>query len=118
MDARAPIAQSAEAGDLKSLQCGFESHWGYARYGRDVTEAGDYPRWVRFAVGRPRVWNGVAWLVMGVIWLLYALFSGTSGLWPLLLAAVWSVFGAAMLVVAVRDRGRRRGSYSPQQPSA
>ncbi len=25
----APIAQSAEAVDLKSIQCGFESHWGH-----------------------------------------------------------------------------------------
>lgn len=27
-----PIAQSAEAVDLKSIQCGFESHWGDQRY--------------------------------------------------------------------------------------
>ena len=27
--AGAPIAQSAEAVDLKSIQCGFESHWGH-----------------------------------------------------------------------------------------
>jgi hypothetical protein len=27
----APIAQSAEADDLKSSQCGFESHWGYEK---------------------------------------------------------------------------------------
>lgn len=27
--ALAPIAQSAEAVDLKSIQCGFESHWGH-----------------------------------------------------------------------------------------
>lgn len=26
----APIAQLAEAVDLKSIQCGFESHWGHA----------------------------------------------------------------------------------------
>ena len=25
----APIAQLAEAVDLKSIQCGFESHWGH-----------------------------------------------------------------------------------------
>ena len=27
----APIAQSAEAVDLKSIQCGFESHWGHQK---------------------------------------------------------------------------------------
>src|SRR5699024_7884822 len=27
-----PIAQSAEAVDLKSIQCGFESHWGDHRH--------------------------------------------------------------------------------------
>ena len=26
---QAPIAQLAEAADLKSAQCGFESHWGH-----------------------------------------------------------------------------------------
>lgn len=26
----APIAQLAEAVDLKSIQCGFESHWGHS----------------------------------------------------------------------------------------
>ena len=29
----APIAQSAEAADLKSAQCGFESHWGHLYIG-------------------------------------------------------------------------------------
>ena len=32
----APIAQSAEAVDLKSIQCGFESHWGHHVKSRDV----------------------------------------------------------------------------------
>ena len=30
----APIAQLAEAGDLKSPECGFESHWGHFPSGR------------------------------------------------------------------------------------
>ena len=34
--ALAPIAQSAEAVDLKSIQCGFESHWGHHVKSRDV----------------------------------------------------------------------------------
>ena len=32
----APIAQSAEAVDLKSIQCGFESHWGHHVKSLDV----------------------------------------------------------------------------------
>ena len=34
--ALAPIAQSAEAVDLKSIQCGFESHWGHHVKSRDI----------------------------------------------------------------------------------
>ena len=34
----APIAQSAEAADLKSAQCGFESHWGHKRLRREKWE--------------------------------------------------------------------------------
>ena len=34
--ALAPIAQSAEAVDLKSIQCGFESHWGHRVKSRDI----------------------------------------------------------------------------------
>ena len=32
VNGRAPIAQLAEAVDLKSIQCGFESHWGHSFY--------------------------------------------------------------------------------------
>ena len=36
----APIAQSAEAVDLKSIQCGFESHWGHNVKSRDIVPVG------------------------------------------------------------------------------
>ena len=36
---RAPIAQPAEAHDLKSCQCGFKSHWGYIEGGVLVSTA-------------------------------------------------------------------------------
>ncbi len=36
----APIAQSAEAVDLKSIQCGFESHWGHHVKSRDIVPVG------------------------------------------------------------------------------
>ena len=38
--ALAPIAQSAEAVDLKSIQCGFESHWGHHVKSRDIVPVG------------------------------------------------------------------------------
>ena len=37
-----PHSPMAEAGDLKSLQCGFESHWGYER-GRPIGVASFVP---------------------------------------------------------------------------
>ena len=42
----APIAQSAEAVDLKSIQCGFESHWGHHVKSRDIvpTVSRDFSR--------------------------------------------------------------------------
>lgn len=36
----APIAQLAEAVDLKSIQCGFESHWGHHVKSRDIVPIG------------------------------------------------------------------------------
>ena len=42
----APIAQSAEAVDLKSIQCGFESHWGHYVKPRDIVPV-DVSRFLR-----------------------------------------------------------------------
>ena len=44
----APIAQSAEAVDLKSIQCGFESHWGHHVKSRDIVPISMFRDFLRF----------------------------------------------------------------------
>ena len=70
------------------------------------------PRWFRVAFGRPRIWNGVVWLALAACWLAVAI-SGGGSAWRYLIAALWAVFGAVILTVAVRDRRRARGAYAP-----
>ncbi len=70
------------------------------------------PRWFRIAFGRPRVGNGVLWLMLAACWFGVAI-GGGGGAWGYLLAALWAVLGGVVLAVAVRDLRRGRGAYAP-----
>jgi predicted anti-sigma-YlaC factor YlaD len=76
----------------------------------------DYPRWVRFAVGRPRIWVGIAWCVVGLAWAILGISSistNSGAVWAYLgLAVLFAVIGIVLLLVAFRDRRRQHGSYA------
>lgn len=76
--------------------------------GEESTES----RWFRVAFGRPRLWNGIVWIVLGVCFLVVT----ASGRGPgsgYILAAFWALLGSVMLVIATRDRKLGRGAYAP-----
>lgn len=71
------------------------------------------PRWYRSAFGRPRLWNGIAWLVFAVIFAVVSGFGGSAQPAGLILACLWFVLGVVVLSVAARDRRLQRGRYAP-----
>lgn len=64
----------------------------------------------RSIVGRPRVWQGVAWIAIGLVWI--ALAVGGDGVWRWVVGGVWSVIGVLFLLVAIWDRRHGRGRYA------
>ena len=74
--------------------------------GVDTAESG----WFRIAFGRPRLWNGVVWMVFAVCWLAVTASSGGRS-WGYLLAAFWAIVGAVVFTIALRDLRRGRGAY-------
>ncbi|RDV43320.1 hypothetical protein DOE76_18395 [Leifsonia sp. ku-ls] len=75
-------------------------------------QGGTDSRWLRLAVGRPRVRSGVAWLAIAAAWLVVTIADGTNP-WGYLIAGLWALTGTAMLTVAVRDLRYGRGAYAP-----
>ncbi|WIB77484.1 hypothetical protein DEJ28_17855 [Curtobacterium sp. MCPF17_002] len=71
-------------------------------------EAGRDP-W-RTIVGRPRIWQGIAWTLIGVLWLTLAVL-GTET-WRWVIGGVWTVLGGVLLTVAISDRRHGRGRYT------
>ena len=69
------------------------------------------PRWLRFAFGKPRIRHGAVWLTVAAAFLVVAIISEPNP-WRYVIAALWAVMGAAMLIVAVRDLRRGRGAYA------
>lgn len=69
------------------------------------------PRWFRVAFGRPRLWNGVAWLVIAACWFGVTV-GGGGGPWGYLLAALWAILGGVMVSIAARDVRQGRGAYA------
>lgn len=74
-------------------------------------ESRSEPRWFQIAFGRPRVGNGVLWLVLAGCWFGVAI-GGGGGAWGYLLAALWAMLGGVVLAVAVRDLRLGRGAYA------
>ncbi|ANF31617.1 hypothetical protein A0130_07970 [Leifsonia xyli] len=61
--------------------------------------------------GKPRIRHGVVWLAMAVVGLFWAI-TGDGNLLRYLLVALWTVGGATMLTIAVRDLRHGRGAYA------
>ena len=76
--------------------------------GEDTAESG----WFRIAFGRPRLWNGVVWMVFAVCWLAVTVSSDETG-WGYFLAAFWAIVGAVVFTIALRDLRRGHGAYVP-----
>jgi 4-hydroxybenzoate polyprenyltransferase len=68
-------------------------------------------RWFRVAFGKPRLWNGVTWIVFSVAWLAVTVSGGGNG-WGYLLATLYALLGAVMLAITVRDLRSGRGAYT------
>ncbi|MGO4536020.1 hypothetical protein [Leifsonia sp. 2MCAF36] len=66
------------------------------------------PRWKRFAFGKPRIVDGVLWFALSVGVALYGALRETPGVAPFVAAAAFSAIGTMVLIVAVRDKRRRR----------
>ena len=64
----------------------------------------------RSIVGRPRVWQGVVWIAIGLVWI--ALAVGGEEVWRWVVGGLWSVIGALYLFVAIWDRRHGRGRYA------
>jgi uncharacterized membrane protein HdeD (DUF308 family) len=64
----------------------------------------------RMIVGRPRVWQGVVWTLIGVLWLVLAVLGSET--WRWVIGDIWIVLGVLQLTVAASDRRHRRGRYA------
>ncbi|GAA2061369.1 hypothetical protein GCM10009820_25380 [Leifsonia soli] len=78
---------------------------------------GSFPRWVRWAFGRPRIIHAVLWGILGAacgaLGVSYAI-RGLPNWWPWFLATLWAwAIAGAYLFIALRDRGRGTGAYAP-----
>jgi hypothetical protein len=63
----------------------------------------------RSIVGRPWVWQAVAWIVIGAAWI--ALAVGADGVWRWIVGGIWLGIGVLWLFVAISDRRHGRGRY-------
>ena len=67
-------------------------------------------KFVRWVVGKPRIWVGVVWCCIGLIWILLAVLDGSTVV-RLLIGGGWLALGTLQAVVALRDRKNGRGFY-------
>lgn len=70
---------------------------------------------VRWMIGKPRIWVGAAWFCIGLAWILLAAFDGPTS--PRILAAALALaLGVFQGAIALHDRKHGRGFY--QTPGA
>ena len=63
----------------------------------------------RALVGRPRIWQGAGFLVLGIVWLALA---GPEP-WRWVVGGAWIAVGGLQLVVALVDHRNGCGRYAP-----
>ena len=80
---------------------------------------GNFPGWVRWAFGSPRIIHAVLWGILGAacgaLGVSYAI-RGITNWWVWFLAALWACAVAGVyLFIALQDRRRGTGAYGPSR---
>lgn len=71
---------------------------------------------MRWMVGRPRIWVGAVWCCIGLAWILIAAFQGPT-VTRILLGALWLALGIFQGAIALHDRKHGRGYYQMPAPA-
>ena len=67
--------------------------------------------WRRRIIGKPSIWQGVIWTVLGLVWISLTIFD-PGHVWRWVLGGLYIVLGVSTLAAAVQDYRHRRGRYA------